>query len=57
MNLLADWPGPHKWEIGLSFSPEFWGCGYATEGAYEGVRFGFQDALLDRVISVTDVRL
>jgi RimJ/RimL family protein N-acetyltransferase len=53
LNLLADWPGPHKWEVGYELDPDFWGRGLATEGALATVRFGFDVAKLDRIISVT----
>lgn len=53
LNLLEDWEGPHKWEIGFELARDFWGRGLATEGAREAVRFGFEDAGLERVISVT----
>lgn len=53
LNLLHDWPQPDKWEIGFELSPAFWGQGLATEGAREGVRFAFEEAQLQRVISVT----
>jgi RimJ/RimL family protein N-acetyltransferase len=53
LNLLADWPGPDKWEIGYELDPDFWGRGLATEGARAGVRYGFEIAGLDRIISVT----
>jgi RimJ/RimL family protein N-acetyltransferase len=53
LNLLADWPGPDKWEVGYELDPDFWGRGLATEGARAGVRYGFEIAGLDRIISVT----
>jgi RimJ/RimL family protein N-acetyltransferase len=53
LNLLEDWPGPHKWEVGFELRPEFWGRGLATEGAREAVRYGFEEAKLERIISVT----
>jgi RimJ/RimL family protein N-acetyltransferase len=53
LNLLADWPDPDKWEVGFELDPRFWGRGLAAEGAREGVRVGFQQGGLDRIISVT----
>lgn len=53
LNLLEDWPGPHRWEVGFELEPELWGRGYATEGAAAAVRFGFEAARLERIISVT----
>jgi RimJ/RimL family protein N-acetyltransferase len=53
LNLLVDWPGPDKWEVGFELDPEFWGRGLATEGAIAAVRFGFDVARLQRIISVT----
>jgi RimJ/RimL family protein N-acetyltransferase len=32
LNLLADWPGPDKWEVGYELAPEFWGRGLAYQG-------------------------
>lgn len=53
LNLLEDWPGEHKWEIGFELHPDFWGKGLAAEGAREGVQVGFDEGGLDRIISVT----
>jgi RimJ/RimL family protein N-acetyltransferase len=54
LNRLEDWPGPHNWEVGFELAPEFWGRGFATEGALEAIRFGFEEAGLERIISVTE---
>jgi len=53
LNLLADWPGPDKWEVGYELAPEYWGRGLATEGAREAIRFGWQHTPLTRIISAT----
>jgi ribosomal-protein-alanine N-acetyltransferase len=53
LNLLHDWPEPHRWEIGFELIPRSWGCGLATEGAREGLRFGFREVKLERIIGVT----
>ena len=53
LELHEDWPGQHKWEVGWELDPEFWGQGLATEGGRAGVRFGFREAKLERIISVT----
>ena len=53
LNLLADWPGPHKWEVGFELVPVFWGRGLATEGARAGIDVGFAQPGLERIISVT----
>jgi|ERR671923_1352284 ribosomal-protein-alanine N-acetyltransferase len=53
LNLLEDWPGPYKWEVGFELAPEFWGRGYATEGARRTIRFAWEVTPLRRVISVT----
>lgn len=55
LNLLADWPGPDKWEVGFELAPEYWGQGLATEGAREAIRFGWARTPLTRIISVTAV--
>jgi ribosomal-protein-alanine N-acetyltransferase len=53
LNLLADWPGPDKWEVGYELAPEFWGRGLATEGARRAITFAWEQTPLDRIISVT----
>ena len=53
LNLLEDWPGPARWEVGWELDPSFWGQGLATEGGREAVRYGFESAGLERIISVT----
>jgi RimJ/RimL family protein N-acetyltransferase len=53
LNLLEDWPGPDRWEVGWELDPNFWGRGLATEGGREAVRFGFRVVGLPRIISVT----
>ena len=56
LSLLADWPGPDKWEVGFELAPEYWGRGLATEGAREAIRFGWATTPLARIISVSDAR-
>jgi ribosomal-protein-alanine N-acetyltransferase len=53
LNLLEEWPGPDKWEVGYELAPEFWGRGLATEGAERAIGFGWEQTALDRIISVT----
>jgi ribosomal-protein-alanine N-acetyltransferase len=53
LNLLEDWPGPDRWEVGWELDPSFWGQGLATEGGREAIRFGFEVVRLRRIISVT----
>ena len=53
LNLLADWPGTDKWEIGYELVPSVWGSGYATEGARAALAFAWEHTPLQRVISVT----
>ncbi len=50
---LERWPGPQKIEIGWELKPSFWGRGLAAEGGLAGLRFGFEECGLDRIISVT----
>jgi RimJ/RimL family protein N-acetyltransferase len=52
LNLLDDWPGPDRWEVGWELDPRFWGRGLATEGGRAAVAFGFEVGL-GRIISVT----
>jgi RimJ/RimL family protein N-acetyltransferase len=40
-------------EIGWRFDRFAWGQGYATEAAREALRFGFQDAGMDEIVSFT----
>jgi RimJ/RimL family protein N-acetyltransferase len=53
LSLLADWPGPDRWEVGFELAPEYWGRGLATEGARSAIRFGWSHTPLARIISVT----
>ena len=54
---LADvpWDAPFTpaIEVGWRLAPDAWGHGYATEAAREAVRFGFEDAGLDEIVSFT----
>jgi ribosomal-protein-alanine N-acetyltransferase len=43
-------------EIGYRLSRQSWGQGYATEAAKEAVRFGFEQAGLTDVVSMTAIR-
>jgi RimJ/RimL family protein N-acetyltransferase len=54
LNLLADWPGDDRWEVGYELTPAFWGRGFATEGARRALRFAWEETPLARVISVTN---
>jgi ribosomal-protein-alanine N-acetyltransferase len=40
-------------EIGWRLSREAWGHGYATEAAQEALRFGFEEAQLQEIVSFT----
>jgi RimJ/RimL family protein N-acetyltransferase len=40
-------------EIGWRLAPEYWGQGFATEGAREMVRYGFEVIGLESVVSLT----
>ena len=53
LNLLHDWPGADKWEVGFELVPAAWGQGYATEGARRTIRFAWNETPLMRIISVT----
>ena len=53
LNLLEDWPGPDRWEVGFELDPDFWGRGLAAEAGRAAVAFGFEHAGLQRIISVT----
>jgi ribosomal-protein-alanine N-acetyltransferase len=53
LEFLDDWPLRDKWEVGWILDPAFWGRGLATEGGKAGIRFGFDQAELKRIISPT----
>ena len=53
LNLLENWPGPHKVEVEWQLTVPSWGRGYATEGGRAAVRYGFDRLGLDRIISIT----
>ena len=40
-------------EIGWRLAAEYWGCGYATEGARVALAFGFEQLRLREVVSFT----
>ena len=40
-------------EVGWRLASEFWGCGYATEGARAALTFGLQTLALPEVVSFT----
>jgi RimJ/RimL family protein N-acetyltransferase len=40
-------------EIGWRLDPEFWGRGYATEGASAALAFGFEFLKLDEIVAMT----
>ena len=51
------WPAGHvapgMVEVGWRLAREHWGQGYVTEAAREALRFGFEDAGLDEIVSFT----
>lgn len=53
LNLLPDWPGPDKWEVGFELTPEHWGHGLAAEGGRAAIAFGWNRTPLTRIISAT----
>ena len=40
-------------EVGWRLLPEFWGRGYATEGAKASLQYGFNVLNLDEIVSIT----
>lgn len=40
-------------EVGWRLLPEFWGHGYATEGASAAIQYGFEILMLKEIISIT----
>jgi RimJ/RimL family protein N-acetyltransferase len=49
----ADVIGPGAVEVGWRLARESWGNGYATEGAREALRFGFEEVGLTEIVSFT----
>jgi RimJ/RimL family protein N-acetyltransferase len=48
-------PGSDCVEVGWRLARSFWGAGYATEAARASVRFGFEEARLTEIDSITAV--
>ena len=48
----ADWPEDHKGKVAWLLDRSRWGRGLATEGALASLRYGFEEAGLERVISI-----
>lgn len=46
-------PGKLVVEVGWRLARDHWGRGYATEGAHECLRFGFEDLGLEEIVSFT----
>jgi ribosomal-protein-alanine N-acetyltransferase len=51
--LLEDWPGEYKIEVGWILHQAWWGQGLATEGAIASIHYAFEELNLEEVISVT----
>ncbi len=49
----ADFVAPGMVEVGWRLARAHWGHGYATEGAREALRFGFEEVGLDEIVSFT----
>jgi RimJ/RimL family protein N-acetyltransferase len=49
----ADVIGPGAVEVGWRLARSSWGHGYATEGAREALRFGFEEVGLAEIVSFT----
>jgi RimJ/RimL family protein N-acetyltransferase len=50
-NFSFDVPFAPGVEIGWQYHPEFWGQGYATEGAMALIRHGFEDCGLEKILA------
>ncbi len=48
-------PGKQVVEVAWRLARPFWGRGYATEGARECLRFGFEELGLEEIVSLTAV--
>jgi RimJ/RimL family protein N-acetyltransferase len=49
----ADYIGDGLVEVGWRLASAHWGHGYATEAAWEALRFGFDEVGLDEIVSFT----
>ena len=47
-----DWPGDDKTEVAWLLDRSRWGRGFATEGARASLRYGFEEARLELIISL-----
>ncbi len=47
---------PQTVEIGWRLAFEYWGKGYATEGAQESLKYGFNDLNFEEIIAITAVQ-
>lgn len=52
---LIDWPAHFSpaVEIGWRLGSEYWGSGYATEGAQAALHYGFEKAGLEEIVAIT----
>jgi len=46
-------PGRRVVEVGWRLARPYWSCGYATEGAREALRFGFEELGLPEIVAFT----
>ena len=46
-------PGVDEIEVGYRLAKKYWGQGYATEGAREMVRIGYERAKLEKIMAIT----
>jgi len=53
LDALEDCPGEDRTEVGFELHQAWWGRGLATEGALAAVDYGFGQAGLERIISIT----
>lgn len=42
-------------DLGYRFKKEFWGKGYATEGAYASIKYGFEKLNLNRITARAEI--
>ena len=53
LDYLDRWPGADKIEVEWQLNRQFWGKGYATEGARAVIQYAFEELGLERIIAIT----
>jgi RimJ/RimL family protein N-acetyltransferase len=54
LHLINHIRGESDLQVGYLLYPEYWGKGYATEGAHAALRYAYGELGLTRVVAITD---